>query len=156
MIPYTDGKMLLFFSVILKELSEKGRDYPWPRPQKCPRCGAHGIWGHGFISAIFDGFNQPLFLKRYRCPHCRCVVRLRPSGYFSRFQSPLGVIRESISTKEDKGVWLKGLSRSRQAHWWRALKHRIAAFFGNAFQGTMTEGFDRLYALGRSPVCRAI
>jgi hypothetical protein len=36
------------------------------------------------------------------------------------------------------------------------LKRRIAAFFGNTFQGTMAEGFDRLQALAMAPVCRVI
>jgi hypothetical protein len=89
--------MLLFFSVILKELSdelyEKGRDYPWPRPQKCPRCGTHVIWGHGFVSAIFDDFKTSLFSLS------GSVVRLRPSGYFSRFQSTFGIVRESIAPR---------------------------------------------------------
>lgn len=148
--------MVLFISIILKELSEKGRAYPWPRIERCPKCGAHAVWGHGYVPAIFDGFNQPLLLKRCRCPGCRCVIRLRPSGYFTHFQSPIGTIRESIASKENKGRWLSGLSRTRQANWWRALKRRIAAFFGNTFQGTMAEGFDRLQALAMAPVCRVI
>jgi hypothetical protein len=59
-------------------------------------------------------------------------------------------------SKEERGRFLSGLSRTCQAHWWRALKRRIEAFFGNTFQGTMAEGFDRLLALGRTPVTRAI
>jgi hypothetical protein len=148
--------MILFFSVALKELYEKGRCYPWPRPRKCPKCAASFVHGHGFVTAIFDGFNQPLFLKRYRCPNCRCVMRARPCGYFSRFQSPIAVIRQSMAGKQDKARWLTGLSRTRQAHWWRALKRRIAAFFGHAFRGTMAQGFDRLQALRQVPVSRAI
>jgi hypothetical protein len=148
--------MILFFPVILKELFEKGRSYPWSRPRKCPKCGAPVVRGHGFVTAIFDGFNQPLFLKRYRCPDCRCVMRVRPCGYFPRFQSPIGVIRHSMAGKEEKGRWLTGLPRTRQAHWWRALKRRIAAFFGHGFLGTKAQGFDRLQAQGKVPVSRAI
>jgi hypothetical protein len=61
-----------------------------------------------------------------------------------------------MAGKEESGRFLPGLSRTRQAHWWRALKRRIEAFFGNTFRGTMAEGFDRLLALGRTPVSRAI
>jgi hypothetical protein len=74
----------------------------------------------------------------------------------TRFQSPTGIIRESMANKEEKGHWLSGVSRTRQAHWWRALKQRMTAFLGNTFQGTMAEGFDHLQALGLVPVCRAI
>jgi hypothetical protein len=81
---------------------------------------------------------------------------LRPSGFFTRFQSPISVIRESMTSKEERGRFLSGLPRSRQAHWWRALKRRIVAFFGYTFRGTMAEGFESLCVLGISPVCRAI
>lgn len=148
--------MVIFFSVILKELFEKGRKYPWPRIDKCPKCGACKVWKHGYVTGIFDGFNQLLFLKRYRCPDCRCVFRCRPSGFFKRFQSPIDTIRKSILSKESKGRWLQGISRTRQAHWWRALKRRIAAFSGNTFRETMVKGFDYLRALCREPVTRCI
>lgn len=83
-------------------------------------------------------------------------MRVRPCGYFPRFQSPIGVIRQSIGGKQENARWLTGLSRTRQAHWWRALKRRIAAFFGHAFRATMTQGFDRLQALRQVPVSRVI
>lgn len=148
--------MILFFPVVLKELSEQGRNFPWPRLEQCPRCGSHCVWGHGYVRALFDGFNKPILLKLCRCPNCRCIIRLRPSGFFTRFQAPIAAIRESMAGKEESGRFLPGLSRTRQAHWWRALKRRIEAFFGNTFRGTMAEGFDRLLALGRTPVSRAI
>lgn len=148
--------MILFIPIILKELSIKGRGFPWPRMERCPRCGADTLWGHGYVMALFDGFDRPLLLKRYRCPNCRCVMRVRPLGYLARFQSPIVVIRKSMATKEEKGRWLSGLSRTRQGHWWRALKRRMAAFLGNTFQGTMVDGFNCLQALGQAPVCRSI
>lgn len=156
LIPSHGGLMVIFFSVVLKELLEKGRDYPWPRPDNCPRCGACRIWGHGYVDCFFDGFHHAFLIKRYRCPDCRCVIRCRPSGYFKRFQAPIETIRKSISSKEERCRWLKGVSCCRQAHWWRALKRRIEAFFGHGFGGTRMEGFDLLLGLGRNPVCRAI
>ena len=149
-----DGLMVLFFSVVLKELLEKGRDYPWPKPARCPRCGACRLWGHGYVSGFFDGFNQSLLLKRYRCPDCRSVMRCRPAGYFKRFQSSIETIRESIRSKAEKGRWLQGISRSRQGHWWRALKRRVCAVFGNG--RPPLKGFGDLQSLGHNPVSRAI
>ena len=34
--------------------------------------------------AYFDGFDEGIFLKRYRCPGCGCVIRLRPDGVNGR------------------------------------------------------------------------
>jgi hypothetical protein len=148
--------MILFFSVILKDLAEKGRDYPWPRPAACPRCGACRLWGHGYVGCFFDGFYHALLIKRYRCPDCQCIIRCRPEGYFKRFRTPIKTIRKSISNKEGRGHWLEGISRCRQAHWWRALNRRIEAFFSYAFDGTRLAGFDLLLDLGRNPVSRTI
>jgi hypothetical protein len=154
--PTKGDLMVIFFSVVLKDLLERGRDYPWPKPAVCPRCGACRLCGHGYVGCFFDGFQHALLIKRYRCPDCRCVIRCRPNGYFKRFQAPIDTIRESISSKAQRGCWLKGISRCRQSHWWQALKRHIEAFFGHTFGGTRLEGFELLLSLGRSPVCRTI
>ena len=64
-------QLIIFFAAKLKDIFIKGRDYPWPKPDMCPSCKAHKLWGHGFVTALFDGYDQPLFLKRYRCPVCK-------------------------------------------------------------------------------------
>ena len=87
--------MIIFFSAVLNEIHLLGREYPWPKPDACPRCNGYRFWGHGFVLACFDGFSHPLCLKRYRCPDCRCVVRLRPKGYFKRFQASIATIRST-------------------------------------------------------------
>jgi len=157
MIPQQKSiRMIIFFPVSLKHLFKKGRDYPWPKPDRCPRCNSCKVWGHGYSSGLFDGFNQPLSLRRYRCPDCRCIIKCRPKGYFKRFQAPIKTIRDSISSKERAGRWLKGISRTRQAHWFRALTRRMAAFWGHTFRQDIINGFDCLQALGQVPVSRAI
>ena len=45
----------------LKQIVEQQRDYPWPRPEPCPRCQERRVWGHGFVEAYFDEY-----------PHARC------------------------------------------------------------------------------------
>jgi len=30
-----------------------------------PSCANWKIWGHGYVQAIFEGFDVPLWLKRY-------------------------------------------------------------------------------------------
>ena len=148
--------MVIFFPVILKQLFHLGRFFPWPKPELCPRCGSHRLWGHGFVAAYFDGFDQPFFLKRYRCPNCGCVLRLRPSGYFKRFQSSIGTIRCSIAQKTTAGRWLPGLSRTRQNHWFRSLHKRITAYLTDTWDLGAVAAFDYLLIKGQIPVSRAI
>ena len=154
--PTRNGKMVMFFAVKLKELFKKGRDYPWKKPSNCPRCNSHRLWGHGFANAIFDGYVNPLLLKLYRCPDCGCIIRLRPEGYFRRFQASIEAIRSSIALKSTHNRWLSGISRTRQGNWFRALKKRIQAYLTGTWVGGALAGFDHLLQLGQTPVSRFI
>jgi hypothetical protein len=148
--------MVIFFPVVLKDLFRKGRNYPWPRPEGCSKCNRDYVWGHGFAAALFDGFDQPLLLKRYRCPDCGCVIRLRPEGYFKRFQAPMETIRSSIAFKSASNRWLTGISRSRQCHWYRSLLKRIKAHLTDTWCQGVVVGFDMLLRFGQIPVSRSI
>jgi len=148
--------MVIFSAVKLKDLFEKEREYPWQKPANCPRCIGCRLWGHGFAEAIFDGYAQSLLLKRYRCPDCGCVIRLRPQGYFKRFQVQVATIRLSIALKSTSNQWLAGISRSRQGHWLRALRKRIEAYLTQTWAKGIVAGFDALLQLGQIPVSRAI
>jgi len=46
--------MIIFFPVILKQLFHLGRFYSWPKPERCPRCGGHRLWGHGHCQCGSD------------------------------------------------------------------------------------------------------
>ncbi|MFV9645531.1 MAG: hypothetical protein ACNYWU_06885, partial [Desulfobacterales bacterium] len=82
--------MVIFVAVKLKKLFKKKRNYSWPKPESCPRCNDYKVWGHGYAQAIFDGYNEPLLLKLYRCPVCGCVIKLRPGVFtFSIFRDGL-------------------------------------------------------------------
>ncbi len=148
--------MVISFSVRLKKLFELGRDYPWPRPDSCPRCSSYRVWGHGYVSAYFDGYDQSFTLKRYRCPDCGCVIRMRPKGYFWRFQASIASIRSSIVSKADWNKWICGISRTRQRHWFRSLCRKIKAHLTDAWSQGVVAGFDRLWEMGQIPVSRAI
>jgi len=154
--PTRNGKMIIFSAVKLKDLFEKERNYPWEKPGECPCCNSYRLWGHGFAQAIFDGYDRPLLLKLYRCPDCGCVVRLRPKGYFKRFQASLETIRSSITLKSTSNRWLPGISRSRQCHWLRALGKRIKAYLTDTWVAGVVAGFDYLLQLGQIPVSRSI
>ena len=148
--------MILPVVVVLKEIYEKGRDYLWPRPEVCPCCKARRLWGHGFVLAYFDGFASGVLLRRYRCSQCRCVIRLKPQGYFDRFQSSIETIRAIICDLVEKKLSFSGVSRTRKAHWLKALKRKARAYFGDPFENRVLGAFDRLIEMGRIPVSRSI
>jgi hypothetical protein len=148
--------MVIFSPVILKELFVLGRRYPWTQPDRCPRCGSCRLWGHGFVPAYFDGYDAVFWLRRYRCPDCGCVIRLRPKGYFRRFQAAIATIRSSIESKACRGRWIPGVGRTRQCHWFRSLCRRIKAHLANTWHRGIVAGFDPLCTMGQVPVSRAI
>ena len=154
--PKKNKAMIIHVFVNLNEIFEKGRDYLWKRPSVCPNCNRHKVWGHGFVEVWFDGFAAALCIRRYRCPDCKCVMRLRPFGFFSRFQAPVATIRSSVANRLREGKWLPGISRTRQAHWFRALKRRVSAFFGSFSKMGLVAAFDRFVAEGVIPVSRSI
>ena len=156
--PKTNNDRVLIISVAvkIKELLKKKRDYPWPRPEVCVRCGASKVWGHGFVTAWFDGFNEALDLRRWRCPACGCVIRMKPCGYFKNFQASIETIRSRISHRLKTGRWPPGLSHTRQGHWLRALIKNVHSFLGNQWKGRLIEAFDRLLEMGMIPVTRSI
>ena len=155
--PQTKSELMIIYVIVkLKEIFEKGRDYPWQRPECCPNCNRFKVWGHGFVSVYFDGFKTVLEFRRYRCPDCGCVIRFRPREFFSRFQAPIDTIRSGISERLDKGKWLPHISRTRQAHWLRALKRRVLACLGNDTKMRLDEAFDYFIGRGVIPVSRRI
>ncbi len=148
--------MVIHVFVKLNEIFEKGRDFPWKKPASCPNCNCFAVWGHGFVSAFFGGFKEALLIRRYRCPDCKCVMRLRPREFFSRFQAPVDTIRSSICERFNNGKWLPHISRTRQAHWYRALKRRVLAHFGNSLPKRLDKAFDYFARQGVAPVSRSL
>ena len=146
------GAMIIFVCANLKEIFIKKRDYAWPKPDVCPRCKMSKLWGHGFVGAYFDDFAGQIQLRRYRCPECCCVIRLRPGGYFPRIQATIETIRSSLSKRIGQGRYLAGLSRSRQRHWFKALIKNTVAYLGQSFKDRLLVAFDRLLAMGKVPV----
>jgi hypothetical protein len=84
------------------------------------------------------------------------VIRLRPKGYFRRFQAAIATIRSSIERKASERKWIPGVDRGRQCHWFRALRRRIKIHLTDAWDQGMLAGFDRLCQMGQIPVSRAI
>jgi len=154
--PNNSTLLLQQISVSIKELIHLGRDFPWPRPERCPRCGHCRLWGHGFVPAYFEGDYKPVLLRRYRCPVCRLILRLKPSGYFQRFQTSIESIRQSLSHRFYRHLWPPGSSRQRQGHWFRSLFRQAKIYLGLSGFEDILEAFDRLMALGITPVSRSV
>jgi hypothetical protein len=148
--------MIIFVAVNFKKLLKRKRKYRWPRPDHCPCCQARKLWGHGFVLAYFDHLAQGVLIRRYRCAHCHCVIRLRPAGYFPRFQASIQTIKKSLSHKVSNDGYLSGICRNRQRHWYRALVRNTVAYLGNRWKGWLLQAFDRLLCMGKVPVSSSI
>ncbi len=147
--------LLLQVDVCVKEIFEQGKLFPWPRPPDCPQC--HGrLWGHGFVTAYFDGFAGVVFLRRYRCRDCRLTLRLRPLSHWPRFQSSISTILNSLSHRLRLGTWPSGLKRQRQGHWLRSLIDRVHGHLGMGWRGDLLEGYQELCQRGMVPVSRSV
>jgi hypothetical protein len=148
--------MIICVPVNLKQLFKYQQNYRWPRPNVCPQCRIGGLWGHGFVLAYFDDLPAGVFLRRYRCPHCGCVIRLRPSGFFCRFQASIASIRSSLTSRLTGRGYLSGISASRQRHWLNGLTRNVMAYLGARWNQRLLEGFDYLVTLGHVPVSSAV
>jgi len=148
--------MVISVSCEVKEIFEKGKDYEWSKPEICPCCKASKVWGHGFVGAFFDGYPGFVFLRRWRCASCRCVIRVRPCGYFRRFQATIEEIRNRLSSRISGGHWQPGMSHTRQGHWLRALRKRVTAHLDDRWKDGLLSAFDHFISLGRIPVSRSL
>jgi hypothetical protein len=153
--PSKPTSLVNFVQLTVKHLFEMGRDFLWPKPERCPRCRGR-IWGHGFVPAYFDGYDQPLCPKRYRCPDCGCVIRVRPQGYFKRFQASRLTIRDCLAYWLHQQCWKPGPSPPPQRHWVKALRRHLVLQEGLKRIPDLLAGFDRLWDLGIIPVSRSL
>lgn len=148
--------MIQFVAVILKEIFNQGRKFSWKRPSKCPRCSSVKLWGHGFVPALFDGFSTPLFLKRYRCPDCSCIITMRPESHFTRFQASQATIRSALEHRITHGRWPPDLIPGRMRHWMANLHRQIKAYLPQNWKSGLMDSYDHLLAMGKVPVSRTI
>mgnify|MGYP006302911897 CR=1 FL=1 len=148
--------MIISLPVSIKKIHRLGRDFPWPRPGSCPVCHSGRLWGHGFVLAYFDDLPEGLWLRRYRCPLCGSVHRLKPEGYFRRFQASVSTIRGAIERRLITGRWPPGVCRVRYAQWLKNLSRQVMARLGRWYMGRLLCGFDRLIRLGAIPVTRSL
>jgi hypothetical protein len=149
--------LILFVEVCVKSLVEQGRKYHWQRPERCPRCGGVRVWGHGYVTAYFDeSGSHGVYLKRYRCPQCRVVIRVRPFGYWKRIQAAVIAVQQCVLHRVEKGRWPPRCNSARGRHWLRALKRQVRTRLGMSYAERIAEGFFKLLSLGVCAVSRAV
>lgn len=134
-----------------------GRQYPWEKPKQCPKCQGVRLWGHGYVEAYFDDAGgQSVLLKRYRCPQCGVVLRLRPVGYWKRIQATIATVRQCVIDRLEKGRWPPQCTAARGRHWLSGLRRQVRARLGMSYAERLVEGFSELLRLGLCAVSRAV
>jgi hypothetical protein len=108
------------------------------------------------VLSYFAELAEGVLLRRYRCPDCRCVVRLRPHSHWSRFQSSIKTIRGCIERYVKGENLCRDGPRSRRGNWLRALRIQSAVRLGLGFVGSLLDAFDRLVGKGFVPVSRSM
>lgn len=141
----------------VKRLVEQGRQYGWERPAQCPKCESVRLWGHGYVEAYFDEAGSGcVLLKRYRCPECGVVLRMRPVGYWRRIQTTVAAVQQSVLARLEKGRWPPGSNSARGRHWLRGLRRQVRTKLGMGYAERLAEGFSELLRLGVCAVSRAV
>ncbi len=148
--------MIITVKADINEIYEKGKNYPWKKPDKCPNCHDTVIWGHGSVLCYFACILVGIYLKRYRCPGCHCVMKLKPVGYFRKFQTSIAEIHKSVTYRIKNGKYKKEIPRSRQHWWYRNLRKKVLSYLGLDWKNRLTAGFSRLILIGMIPVSSAI
>lgn len=114
--------MILYSKVSVKKIFEEGKGCAWRRPERCPKCGSGRLWGHGYVERYFEGFEEALWMKRWRCRDCGGVHTMRPEGFWRRFRHSVARIVKSLKEKILAGRWLEDLSRQGQQYWWHGFR----------------------------------
>jgi hypothetical protein len=153
----TNKVLILFVEVCVKTLVEQGRKYRWEKPERCPKCQGVRVWGHGYVEAYLDEAGSAcVYLKRYRCPECRVVIRVRPVGYWKRIQATTARVGQCLMDRLEKGRWPPGSNPARQRHWLRALRRQVRTHLGMSYAERIAEGFLELLRRGVCAVSRAV
>jgi hypothetical protein len=81
------------------------------------------------------------------------VIKLRPDGYFQRFQASIAAIRNNIHSRLNQKKATEGISRQRRDHWFNALKRKAAALLG--LGSDLKQAFENLMSKGIIPASRS-
>lgn len=125
--------MTINVNVTVEELSVQGKKYKWKRPRQCPLCNHEKVWGHGFVAFYISCLRDAVFLKRFQCQQCRCVVILKPIGFWKKFKTSIQDIFNVLLFKLSNHQWPAGCPRQRGGHWLKRFCDKVALDFQNKY-----------------------
>jgi len=146
--------MVVQVAVNVKSLFALGKQYPWPRPERCLSCNSPRVWGHGYVQRYFEGYTQPLRVKRLRCPDCHTVYTLRPDLFYPRFRYSLRTILSSVLKRIVDQCWLSWIPRQNQQYWYKGLLFQAQRFRNVPCPGRHT--IAEIISRGLIPVSHAL
>jgi hypothetical protein len=73
------------------------------------------------VQRYFEGYTQPLWVKRFRCPDCHIVYTLRPDLFYPGFRYSLWTILSSLMTRIVHHRFMSCLPRQNQQYWYKGL-----------------------------------
>lgn len=106
--------MILHTKINLSDLAQLQKEFNWGH-YFCIECNTK-LWSHGYVSRIFNNFNVPLYFKRFRCARCKLIFTLRPDTHWSRIQSSVEEVFQTIDSKFKLKKW-PGEYRQRYNYW---------------------------------------
>jgi len=140
-----------FFPCQIDQLAEKGKNYPWPVPDCCPKCNGR-IWKNGFTTAYFYPISQPVFIRKLICPDCKSVFRFRPNGYLPYYNVPLTAIFLALFSVDSRKEKTPEISTETRKSWLKRLKKQIKLTLMKLTSRDYRNGFLELLEKGFRPV----
>lgn len=144
--------MIIQCNVSIKDILLQGKKFTWEKPESCPECDDSVLWGHGFVLCYFTCLNDGIYLKRFRCPVCGAVIKLKPYGYFNKFRTSIHTIKKSLINRVKKRRFLPDIGRNTQYYWLNNLKRNVFACLGTKFIDRLLAGFEKLITMNINPV----
>lgn len=106
--------MILLTKINIFDLSLEQKNFKWGH-YFCTNCNTK-LWSHGFVTRCFSDFNFPIYFKRFRCATCAIVFTLRPDTHWSRVQSSVEKVFQTIEYKFKYRRWPDDF-RQRYNYW---------------------------------------
>jgi transposase-like protein len=102
------------------------------RPERCPRCGLAGLWGHGHYTRKADrgtGELNPIPVPRFLCRGCRRTCStlpscLSPRRWYLWSVQQAALLRLLSGASLRKSAQTAGRARSTVRRWWQWLQQR--------------------------------
>jgi len=111
--------MIIQINSSIDDIIDQGKNFNWLKPNCCPKCDSTKLWGHGYVSNYLNQKMEPLWLKRYRCLGCYCVITCKPVGYAPYKHQSQAFIFHVLKYRFCKLKWPCSVSRQTGGNWIR-------------------------------------